>query len=168
MLGPPTRDRTQSAGLKACVSIKASLYRKAVQVYHIPIITTYSPSVFGFVRGSPFEQPLNTRPPSLPGHQAHQTGLCALGARCNRWKNSNHQCHGRGSNLGRLPDRPTLYHVAIKAGLYRKAVQVYHIPITTTSLLFSWKSALSGALLISGNFYWISSPLCTTNLKLPR
>ena len=24
---------------------------------------------------------------------------------------------------------PTLYHVAIKAGLYRKAVQVYYIPI---------------------------------------
>ena len=35
----------------------------------------------------------------------------------------------RGSNLGRLRDRPTLYRVAIKAGLYRKAVQVYHIPI---------------------------------------
>ena len=35
----------------------------------------------------------------------------------------------RGSNPDRLRDRPTLYHVAIKAGLYRKAVQVYHIPI---------------------------------------
>ena len=35
----------------------------------------------------------------------------------------------QGSNQGRLRDRPTLYHVAIKAGLYRKAVQVYHIPI---------------------------------------
>ena len=35
----------------------------------------------------------------------------------------------RGSNPGRLRDRPTLYRVAIKAGLYRKAVQVYHIPI---------------------------------------
>ena len=35
----------------------------------------------------------------------------------------------RGSNPSRLRDRPTLYHVAIKAGLYRKAVQVYHIPI---------------------------------------
>ena len=31
-------------------------------------------------------------------------------------------------------DRPTLYYVAIKTGLYRKAVQVYHIhvPITTS------------------------------------
>ena len=35
----------------------------------------------------------------------------------------------RGSNPGRLRDRPALYRVAIKAGLYRKAVQVYHIPI---------------------------------------
>ena len=28
------------------------------------------------------------------------------------------------SNPGRVCDRPTLYHIAIKAGLYRKAVQV--------------------------------------------
>ena len=32
------------------------------------------------------------------------------------------------SNAGLLGDRRTLYHVAIKAGLYRKAVQVYDIP----------------------------------------
>ena len=35
----------------------------------------------------------------------------------------------RGSNPGRLRDRPTLYLVAIKAGLYRKAVQESYIPI---------------------------------------
>ena len=35
----------------------------------------------------------------------------------------------RGLNPGRLRDRLTLYRVAIKAGFYRKAVQVYHIPI---------------------------------------
>ena len=35
----------------------------------------------------------------------------------------------RGSNPVRWTQSPTLYHVAIKAGLYRKAVQVYHIPI---------------------------------------
>ena len=34
-----------------------------------------------------------------------------------------------GSNPVRWTQSPTLYHVAIKAGLYRKAVQVYHIPI---------------------------------------
>ena len=31
-------------------------------------------------------------------------------------------------NPGLLGDRRTLYHVAIKAGLYRKPVQVYDIP----------------------------------------
>ena len=35
----------------------------------------------------------------------------------------------QGSNLVRWTQSPTLYRVAIKAGLYRKAVQVYHIPI---------------------------------------
>ena len=35
----------------------------------------------------------------------------------------------RGSNPVRWTQSPTLYHVGIKAGLYRKAVQVYHIPI---------------------------------------
>ena len=35
----------------------------------------------------------------------------------------------RRSNPVRWTQSPTLYHVAIKAGLYRKTVQVYHIPI---------------------------------------
>ena len=35
----------------------------------------------------------------------------------------------RGSNAYHLRDRPTLYRVAIKAGLYRKAVVVYYIHI---------------------------------------
>ena len=111
------------------VAIKAGLYRKAVQVYHIPITTTYSPP---FLDSSANLKLSNHSIPSLLGHQAHQIGLFTLGARCNRWKNSNHQCRDRGSNLGHLRDRRTLYRVAIKAGLYRKAVQVYHIPITTT------------------------------------
>ena len=62
------------------VAIKAYLHRKAIQLNHIPITTTYSPSIFRFARISLFEQPLNIRPPSLPGHQAHQTGLFTLGA----------------------------------------------------------------------------------------
>ena len=66
------------------VAIKAGLYCKAVQVYHIPITTTYSPSILRFVHESLFEQPLNIRPPSLLDHQAHQMGLFTLGARCNR------------------------------------------------------------------------------------
>ena len=61
------------------VAINAGLYRKAVQVYHISITTTYSPSILRFVRESQFEQPLNTRPPSLLGYQAHQMGLFRLG-----------------------------------------------------------------------------------------
>ena len=36
------------------------------------------------------------------------------------------------SNLGRRIYRQTLYHVAVKAGFYRKAVEVCHIPIPTT------------------------------------
>ena len=111
------------------VAIKAGLYRKAVQVNHIPITTTYSPSILRFVCECQFEQPLNIRPPSISGHQAHQTGLLTLGARCNRWKNSNHLCRSRGSNPVRWTQSPTLYHVTIKAGLYRKAVQVCYIPI---------------------------------------
>ena len=35
----------------------------------------------------------------------------------------------QGSNPVRWIQSPTLYHIAIKAGLYRKTVQVYHIPI---------------------------------------
>ena len=37
--------------------------------------------------------------------------------------------HNRGSNPVRWTQSPTLYHVTIKAGLYRKAVQVCYIPI---------------------------------------
>ena len=33
-----------------------------------------------------------------------------------------------GIEPGRLRDKPTLYRVAIKAGLYRKAVQACQIP----------------------------------------
>ena len=33
-------------------------------------------------------------------------------------------CRDRGSSPGHLRDRPTLYHVTIKAGLYHKAVEV--------------------------------------------
>ena len=42
----------------------------------------------------------------------------------------------RESNLGRLRFMPTLHHVNIKAGLYRKAVQVCYIP----QHMFSWRN----------------------------
>ena len=46
-----------------------------------------------------------------------------------------------GLNLGRLRDRRTFYHVAIKAGLFHKAVQVYHTPTPGDTLMckMSWK-----------------------------
>ena len=52
-------------------------------------------------------------------------------------------CPGLGSNQDLLRGSQTLYRVAIKAGLYRKAVQVRIIPnITTLTLLcvvqFGW------------------------------
>ena len=37
-------------------------------------------------------------------------------------------CPSRESNPGRWIYRQTLYHVAVKAGFYRKAVEVYYIP----------------------------------------
>ena len=46
-------------------------------------------------------------------------------------KNSNHLFPGLGVNLACLRDRPSLYCIAIQAGLYCKVVQVYHIPIIT-------------------------------------
>ena len=50
--------------------------------------------------------------------------------KCNRWKKLEITFFlDRGSNPVRWTQSPTLYRVAIKAGLYRKAVQVYHIPI---------------------------------------
>ena len=42
-------------------------------------------------------------------------------------KNNLH--HDRELNPGRPRDRQTIYHVAIKIGLYLKAVQVYQISI---------------------------------------
>ena len=60
----------------------------------------------------------------------HTCGLFAVGAKCNRCKNGNNIFPDRGSNPVRWTQSPTLYHVAIKAGLYRKAVQVCYICIT--------------------------------------
>ena len=44
-------------------------------------------------------------------------------------------CPSRESNPGRWIYRQTLYHVAVKAGFYRKAVEVYYLyldPVTYT------------------------------------
>ena len=52
--------------------------------------------------------------------------------KCNRLKNVKHLFPGRGLNQDLLRGSQTLYRVAIRAGLYRKAVQVYIIPNITT------------------------------------
>ena len=44
-------------------------------------------------------------------------------------------CPSRESNPGRWIYRQTLYHVAVKAGFYRKAVEVYYIPSPVTSVI---------------------------------
>ena len=81
---------------------------------------------------------LNLSNHSISGHQAPRVtrptrrGYLRWAPNVIGETNSNHQCRSRVSNPGRLRDRSALYRVAIKAGLYRKAVQVYHITITTT------------------------------------
>ena len=41
-------------------------------------------------------------------------------------------CPSRESNPGRWINRKTLYHVAVKAGFYRKAAEVCYIPSPVT------------------------------------
>ena len=48
-------------------------------------------------------------------------------------------CHDRGLNPGCPRDKRTLYHVAIKAGVYRKAVQMYPYTGDTLMCKISWK-----------------------------
>ena len=52
----------------------------------------------------------------------------------------------RGSNPARLTQSPTLYHAAIKAGLYRKAVQVviYPYPVTFSPTNLNFVSEFLG------------------------
>ena len=61
-------------------------------MYHIPISYRYyifPAPPFQIRPDSQFEQPLNTRPTNLSVHQAHQTELFTLGAKCNRRNISN-------------------------------------------------------------------------------
>ena len=57
-------------------------------------------------------------------------------------------CPGRGSNQDLLRGSQTLYRVAIKAGLYRKAVQVCIIPNITTYHIPS-------TIVVDGRFYLV-------------
>ena len=72
---------------------------------------------------------------SIPGHQAYwATKPIELGyLRWAPYVTGEKILIANAANPGRLRDMRTLgYRVAIKAGFYCKAVQVYHIPITTT------------------------------------
>ena len=59
-------------------------------------------------------------------HQAHQMGDLRWAPDVTGEKILITNAAAGNLTPGRLSERPTLYHVAIKAGLYRKAVQVYH------------------------------------------
>ena len=58
-----------------------------------------------------------------------------LSSVCNSWKNGNNIFPDRGSNPVHWTQSLTLYRVAIKVGLYRRAVQVCYIPIPNDMLL---------------------------------
>ena len=115
------------------VAIKAGLHHKAVQVCLItPNITTYPPSIFRFVPESQFElRRTYTRHGCAP---SPSDGLFTLGAKCDRCKNANHLLPRLRIEPVTLRPKVQHYRGAIKAGLYRKAVQVCFITPNTTTL----------------------------------
>ena len=95
------------------VAIKTGLYRKAVQciIYLYPV--TFSPSNLKFAPEFPGVRELREMrgwAPNVTGGKMEITFF-----------------PDRGSNPVRWTQSPTLYCIAIKACLYREAVQVYHI-----------------------------------------
>ena len=123
-----TRDPPHKNPTLYRVALKAGLYRKAVQMCYIPIPCDILPlhieirlQIFTGVRES-----LEMRLKEV----SCTCGLFTLGAKCNRQREIS-------SVLTRPRIEPATlhtkiqhsYHIAIKAGLYRKAVQVCYIPI---------------------------------------
>ena len=109
------------------VAIKAGLYRKAVQVCYIPIPGDILPLQIEI-------RPWISRSPRITWNETQ--GVLCTHVGYLRWapnvtgeKMEITFFPNRGSNLVRWTQSPTLYRVAIKAGLYRKAVQVCYIPI---------------------------------------
>ena len=107
------------------VAIKAGLYRKALQVciyltlLHIPL---------PFSDSSPN---LNVSNHSVAGHQAHRTGYLGLVPDETGEKFVSPFAPTEDQIRDPPHAKPTLYHVTIKAGLFRKAVQV---PQSSTSV----------------------------------
>ena len=109
------------------VAIKAGLYRKAVQVCYIPIPGDILPLQLEI-------RPWISRSPRITWNETQ--GVLCTHVGYLRWapnvtggKMEITFFPDRGSNPVRWTQSLTLYHVAIKAGLYRKAVQVCYIPI---------------------------------------
>ena len=108
------------------VAIKASLNRKAVQVYHMPTLypVTFSPSILNSSSNS--QEYKNHWKGNLRSSNAHVGHLHWAPFVMDSYKNLHAPAEDRTEDPS-ISGR-ALYHVAIKAGLYRKAVQVYHIP----------------------------------------
>ena len=114
------------------VAIKAGLYRKPVQVCYIPIPGVILPLQIEI-------RPWISRSPRITWNETK--GVLCTHVGYLRWA-PNLQMKKmeitfspeRGSNPVRWTQSPALYHVAIKAGLYRKAVQVCYIPIPGDTL----------------------------------
>ena len=68
---------------------------------------------------------------------------------CNGWKKWNNIFPRPGIEPGPLDSKSYIYHVAIKAGFYRKAVQVCYIPIPLQTEIRPWISS-------SPRITWIS------------
>ena len=125
------------------VSIKTGLYRKAVQVCYIPISDDILPLQIKI-------RPWISRSPRITWNGTQGVLCTHVGY---LWWAPNVTIEkmqitffpDRGSNPVRWTQSPTLYRVAIKAGLYRESVQVCYIPIPGDickhMLWFDWTNA---------------------------
>ena len=106
------------------VAVKTGVYSKAVEVYFIPSPVTFSPTKLNFV-------------PKVLGHRESflmrlrelllgSCGLFTLGSIVVERKY--YTFPSWESNPGRWIYRQTLYHVAVNASFFHKAVEVYFIP----------------------------------------
>ena len=104
------------------MAINAGLYSKAVQaLIYLALLHIHSPFLDSSSNLSLSFNNLYIR------HRcalSPSDGLFALRAKCSRWENAKYLCRCWGSNPGRLVQNQILYHIAIKAGLLCKAVQV--------------------------------------------
>ena len=103
------------------VAVKAGFYRKAVEEYYRPSPVTFSPTKLNFVPEvlGHRESFLMRLGELLPGSRVGSSPVGAIVV-----ERKYFTCPSRESNPGRWIYRQTLYHVAVKAGFYRKAVEV--------------------------------------------